>query len=200
MKNQMSSNGPRDAREVVHAPARRRLVLPLLSLACMLGAGSAALAQDAPPLDADLQFLLDNGFESFFFAQTCRSIGADGDVVDGEPLPVGGGRELECETVSLGHAQTTDAQASTGERFCALGQVTSIAGDGDPRLDVSIASSPDGAPWTLIGTHDGEEISIGRITGPGGATAWPLWAVARFDVVELRPNPTALLCDEVFGL
>ncbi len=200
MKKQMSSNGPRGAREAAHAPSRRRLALPLLSLTCVLGIGSAALAQEAPPLDENLQFLLDNGFESLFFAQTCRSIGADGDVIDGEPLPVGGGRQLECETVSLGHLQTIDTLASTGERFCALGQVASIAADGDPRLAVSVASSPDGAPWVLIGTHDGEEISIGRITGPGGGTAWPLWADVIFDVTEVRPNPTAQLCDEVFEL
>jgi hypothetical protein len=200
MQKPMSSNPTRGAHEAGHPPARRRLVLPLVSLACMLASGSAALAQEAPPLDEDLQFLLDNGFESFIFAQTCRSIGAAGDGIDGEPLPVGGGRQLECETATVGHLQTIDTLASTGERFCALGQVSSIEGDGDPRLAVSVASSPDGAPWGLVGTHDGEEITIGRITGPGGGTAWPLWADAIFDVIALQPNPTAQLCDDVFGL
>jgi hypothetical protein len=198
MKNQISSNPFRGARETGHTPSRR-LLLPLLSLACTLAAGSVALAQEAPPLDEELQFVLDNGFESFLFAQTCRSIGPDGDVIDGEPLPVGGGRQLECETADIGHLQTIDTESSTGERFCALGQVSSFEGDGDPRLTVSVASSPDGAPWVLVGTHDGDEISIGRISA-GGGTAWPLWADVLFDVTEVRPNPTAQLCDDVFGL
>jgi hypothetical protein len=199
MKIQINSIRTRGVREAGHTPPRR-LLLPLLSLACTLAAGSAALAQEAPPLDEELQFLLDNGFESFIFAQTCRSIGPDGDVIDGEPLPVGGGRQLECETSDVGHLQTIDTQSSTGERFCALGQVSSFQGDGDPRLSVSVASSPDGAPWVLVGTHDGDEISISRISGPGGGTAWPLWADVLFDAIEVQPNPTARLCDDVFGL
>lgn len=200
MKNPISSNRTRGAREASHTPARRRLLLPLLSLASTLALGSTALAQDAPPIDEELQFLLDNGFESLIFAQTCRSVGAAGDVIDGEPLPVGGGRQLECETADVGHLQTIDTLSSTGERFCALGRVSSFEGDGDPRLAVSVVSSPDGAPWVLVGTHDGEEISISRISGPGGGTAWPLWADVLFDVIEVQPNPSGQLCDDVFGL
>jgi hypothetical protein len=200
MKNPISSNRTRGVREASHTPARRRLLLPLLSLACTLALGSTGLAQEAPPIDEELQFLLDNGFESFIFAQTCRSVGAAGDVIDGEPLPVGGGRQLECETADVGHLQTIDTLSSTGERFCALGQVSSFEGGGDPRLAVSVASTPDGAPWVLVGTHDGEEISISRISGPGGGTAWPLWADVLFDVIEVQPNPSAELCDDVFGL
>ncbi len=182
-----------------HAPARR-LLLPLLLLATPLAFGSAALAQEAPALDEDLQFLLDNGFESFIFAQTCRSIGPGGDVIEGEPLPVGDGRQLVCETAPMGHLQAIDTLTSTGERFCALGQLTSFEGEGDARLSVSVESTPDGAPWVLVGTHDGPEISIGRITGPGGGTAWPLWADAVFDVIEVQPNPTAQLCTDLFGI
>ena len=183
------------------APSRLRRMLPLASLVCALASGSAALAQEAPPLDEDLQFLLDNGFESFFFAQTCRSIGPDGDVIEGDTLPVGGGRVLECETAVVNHLQAIDTLSSTGERFCALGQVASIEGENvDPRLSVTVESSPDGSPWTLIGTHDGDPITIGKVTGFGGGTAFPLAADVVFDVIELQPNPTGGLCEPLFGL
>jgi hypothetical protein len=178
---------------------RRRLVLPLVSLACVLASG-AALAQEAPSLDEDLQFILDNGFETLFFAQSCRSIGPDGDVIEGESLPVGNGRQLECETFPVTHLQAVDTSASTGERFCALGQLSSVSGENiDPRLSVSVASTPDGGPWVLIGTSD-EEITIGRVTGFGGGTAFPLAADALFDVIDIQPNPTGGFCTDLFGL
>jgi hypothetical protein len=198
MKNMTKSNSGSGS-FAARAPSRRGLLLPFVSLA-LLASGSMAFAQEAPPLDEDLQFLLDNGFESFIFAQTCRSVGAAGDVIDGEPLPVGGGRQLECETDPVSFLQTIDTLASTGERFCALGQVSSITGGSpDARLSVNVVSTPDGAPWSLVGTHDGEEISIGRVSAFGGF-AWPLIAEVVFDVVDVQPNPTAQLCDDVFGI
>lgn len=185
--------------EAPRSSVRRWLALPVLSLACALVAGTAS-AQEAPPLDEDLQFLLDNGFESFIFAQTCRSVGDDGSVIDVEPLPVGNGRHLECETEPARLLQTIDTLSSTGERFCAIGQVVSVTGGGDDRLSVSVVSTPDGGPWSLLGTREGEEITISRVTGPGGGTAFPLIADAIFDVFDIQPNPDALLCDQVFGL
>src|SRR5690349_22076983 len=85
--------------------APRRFALPVAALACALVSSASASAQE---LDVDLQFVLDNGFESFFFAQTCRSIGPDGDVIEGEELPVGNGRVLECETFPVTHLQAID--------------------------------------------------------------------------------------------
>jgi len=178
--------------------APRRFALPVAALACALVSSASASAQE---LDVDLQFVLDNGFESFFFAQTCRSIGPDGDVIEGEELPVGNGRVLECETFPVTHLQAIDVQASTGEFFCALGQVASIEGETiDPQLPVSVLSAPDGAPWVLQGTHDGGEIIIGRVTGFGGGTAFPLAADAIFDTIDLQPNPNFQLCTDLFGL
>jgi len=185
--------GSRGARRGVH----RRWWMSLGSLASLLASG-AALAQEGP-LDVDLQFALDNGFESFLFAQTCLSVGEDGSVIEGDPVPVGGGRQLECETAPISYLQTVDVQASTGEPFCALGQVSSYFADGDSRLSVDVVSAPDGAPWVLVGTSD-EEISVGTVTGFGGGVAWPLWVDALFDVIELQPNPAGELCDDVFGL
>jgi hypothetical protein len=207
MQNTMNS---RSARASLAAPsARRRLVLPLAALACILASGSAALAQEAPgcsaeqpgaELDEELQFLLDNGFETFFFAQTCRSIGPDGDVIEGDSLPVGNGRELECETAPVTFLQAIDASSSTGERFCALGQLSSVSGENiDKRLSVDVVSIPDGAPWVLVGTSE-EAITIGRVGGFAGGTAFPLAADALFDVIDLQPNPTGDLCEIVFDL
>jgi hypothetical protein len=177
----------------------RRLALPVAALGCLLGSGTVASAQEAPPLDEDLQFALDNGFESFFFAQECRSVGP-GSVIEGESLPVGNGRLLVCETFPVSHLQAIDVSSSTGERFCALGQLASVSGENiDPRLTVNVASIPDGEPWTLIGTSE-EAITIGRVTGFGGATAFPLAADALFDVIDIQPNPTGDFCSAVFGL
>jgi len=180
--------------------SHRRLLLPLASLVCLLASGSAALACEEPPLDEDLQFALDNGFETFFFAQTCRSIGPDGDVIEGESLPVGNGRELECETAPVSHLQAIDLSSSTGERFCALGQLASVDGENiDARLSVSVESTPDGEPWVLVGTSE-EAITISKVTGFGGGTAFPLAADALFDVIDLQPNPTGDFCSTLFGL
>jgi hypothetical protein len=197
--NKMTNSNAGTGSFAARAQARRGLLVPLVSLA-LLAPGSMALAQEAPPVDEDLQFLLDNGFESFIFAQTCRSVGAAGDVIEGEPLPVGGGRQLECETDPVGFLQAIDTLSSTGERFCALGQVSTITGSSpDSRLSVNVVSTPDGAPWTLVGTHDGEEISIARVSAFGGL-AWPLIADVVFDVTDVQPNPAGQLCDDVFGI
>jgi hypothetical protein len=64
-------------------------------------------------------------------------------------------------------------------------------------LAVSVADAPDGAPWTLAGSVDGEEITIRRLSGLGN---WPLWAEIHYDVIDLRPNPDFLLCEQIFGL
>jgi hypothetical protein len=202
----------------------RRAMLPVLGLACMTACGSAQ-AEDSPetdvsagpgealvekavdgPADAvededvDLAFLRQDGFETFHFALDCVSVGDDGSVIGGEPLPVGNGRSLQCETAPLGSLSAIDAVASTGERFCALGQIDSFHGDGSPELAVSVTSTPEGAPWTLVGTHDGEEIQVAKVAGFGGGTAWPLWVDAHYAVVDLQPNPTAQLCTQFFGI
>jgi hypothetical protein len=205
------------------SPDGWRWALPLASLACLAclaACGSpsdasetdatAATAQalldepaeptDEPGEDEDLAFLRQDGFQTFHFALDCVSVGEDGSTIGGEPLPVGGGRSLECVTESLGSLSTVDALSSTGERFCALGQVDSFHGDGDPSLAVSVASTPEGSPWTLVGTHDGDEIQIGKVTGFGGGTAWPLWVDAHYAVIDITPNPSGQLCDQAFGL
>jgi hypothetical protein len=201
MKHPMSSSAGCGSDETKHNATRgRRPRLPLVALAGLLMPVSAAVAQEAEPLDPEIQFVVDNGFESLFFAQTCRSVGPDGDVIDVEPLPVGGGRQLECETDVVSHLQALVILSSTNEPFCVLGQLSSFSGENvDPSLSVSVTSTPDGAPWTLVGTSE-EEISISKVTGPGGGSAFPLAADALFDVIDVLPNPTGQFCPPLFGL
>jgi hypothetical protein len=169
------------------------------ALACLAAVAFEARAADDPPLDEDLQAILDTGMTGFRFARACRSIAEDGSTLDDDTeLPVGGGRRLECTTFEITHLQAVDVQASTGEQWCALGQLESYRGHGgDARLTVSVADAPDGAPWTLVGSVDGEEIIVRRLSGLGN---WPLWAEIHYDVVDLRPNPDLLLCEQIFGV
>jgi len=166
-------------------------------------AGSTQPSADAavdPFLDDNVVFIQQDGFQTTYFAQECRAIGADGAVIEGEPLPVGGGNILECVTSVIGALATTDFLASTDERWCALGALDTFSTGGDPSLDIQVADSPDDAPWTLIASHEGEPIEIGRVAVFGGATAWPLWVDTHYAVIDVAPNPTGQLCDTLFGL
>ena len=200
MKKPMNSNSGTGFSAARQQPARRRLALPVATLACVLASGSVAPAQEGPGLDPDIQFIVDDGFEGVAFAQRCRSVGPGGDVIEAEPLPVGGGRQLVCETEVFRHLQVIDAVASTDELFCVLGQLASITGENiDPRLSVNVVSAPDGAPWVLVATSQ-EAITISRVGGPGGGTAFPLGARASFDVIEVRSNPARQPCASLVGL
>ena len=166
-------------------------------------AGPAQAPADAsvdPALDDNVVFIQQDGFQTTYFAQECRSIGEDGSVIEGEPLPVGNGRVLECVTSEIGALATTDFLSSIDERWCALGALDTFSTGGDPELDVQVADSPDDSPWTLVGSHEGEPIEIGRVAVFGGATAWPLWVDTHYAVIDVAPNPTGQLCDTLFGL
>jgi hypothetical protein len=153
-----------------------------------------------PALDDNVVFIQQDGFQTTYFAQECRSLGEDGSVIEGEPLPVGDGRVLECVTSVIGALATTDFLSSIDERWCALGALDTFSAGGDPSLDVRVADAPDDSPWTLVGSHEGEPIEIGRVAVFGGATAWPLWADTHYAVIDVAPNPTGQLCDALFGL
>lgn len=161
---------------------------------------AAADAGADPALDDNVVFIQQDGFQTTYFAQECRSIGDDGSVIEGEPLPVGDGRVLECRTSVIGALAATDFLSSIDERWCALGVIDTFSAGGDPELDIQIADAPDDSPWTLIGSREGEPIEIGRVAVFGGATAWPLWADTHYAVIEVAPNPTGQLCDTLFGL
>jgi hypothetical protein len=196
---QKQTKPDRERGSFVGGRMRAHLLRVAPALACVAALAIEARAADDPPLDEDLQAFLDHGMTGFRFARACRSIAEDGSILeDDTELPVGGGRRLECTTFELTHLQPADVQASTGELWCALGQLESYRGHGgDARLAVSVADAPDGAPWTLAGSVDGEEITIRRLSGLGN---WPLWAEIHYDVIDLRPNPDFLLCEQIFGL
>jgi hypothetical protein len=161
---------------------------------------AAADAGIDPSLDENVVFIQQDGFQTTYFAVDCRSLGADGSVIEGvDPLPVGGGSVLECVTGAIGALATQDFLSSTDERWCALGAIDTATPSGDPRLLVEIADAPDDAPWTLLGTVEGEPIELGTVS-VFGATAWPLWVETHYAVIEVAPNPTGQLCDLAFGL
>jgi hypothetical protein len=197
MQHQLTSSLLGRSLETRLRPRPQRLAMPALALACFVVSATEARADD-PPLDEDLQAFLDNGMQGFRFARACRSIAEDGSVIENpDELPAGNGRHLECETFEITHTLAVDVQASTGELWCALGQMDEFVGNGESRLTVTVANAPDGAPWTLVGTAGSEEITVRRFSGIGN---WPLWAEIHYDVLELRPNPDLQLCDDVFGL
>lgn len=156
-----------------------------------------------PEDDEDIQFMKDNGYETQYFAQTCRSVAEDGSTIEESEqadLPVGEGRVLECETDSFPVQSTIEFLSSALERWCALGSVSSYEGGGDDRLQVDVASVPGDGPGTLIGSRDGDPITIHRVSGFGGGTLWPLWITTTYSVTEVKRSEPGKLCDEVFGL
>jgi hypothetical protein len=183
------------------------LALARASLACSApvsdGArtGHTALeASDPTETDEDLKWVKDNGFSGLLFATSCASKIDGGDTIDAEPLPVGGGRWLDCRTDKSVTRQTSSALSTTGEHWCALGEVATAKPNGDPRLVVTIAASPEGAPWSLRGTHDGDPIAIARVEFGGFGMTWPLWVEANYRTVDMRREENGKTCDELFGL
>ena len=162
----------------------------------------SALDQDGddPASDPDLAFVLENGFSSFAFAESCISTKDGGSPIEGDPVPVGGGRILTCKTFNSLTRATTGAVSMKGDHWCALGEAQSSKGGGDKRLEVSITSSPADAPWTLTATHEGDEIQIGTAEGFGGARAWTVWAEVTYHVVQMKREVEGKNCDELFGL
>jgi hypothetical protein len=159
---------------------------------------SAISQGDPPPDDPNLAYVFQNGFGEISFPQTCVSKSNDGSTLDTAPLPVGNGRWLECVTDASQHRKALEVTSSQGDDWCALGEATSFKGEGDPRLTVTVSSSPDDGPWTYTATHDGDEIEISPAQSEFGQ-AWPLDASITYTTVQLLPNPGGS-CDALFGL
>ena len=156
-----------------------------------------------PNVDENLVFIQEDGFQTTFFVQDCRSLGDDGSIIeapiDGGALPVGGGFRLECSLERLPSRATTDVLSASDEPWCALGELESYEPGGDERLTISIVTPPDVSPAILIGTREGEAVEI-QPAAAFGALVWPLWIEATYDVNEVAPAQQGLLCDQVFGL
>lgn len=165
-------------------------------------AGAPADAADAGTAgpDDETQWIIDNGFGSFHFAVQCVSVGDDGSREEGEPLPVGGGYQLECETASSIGAATTEFLNASDERYCVLGSLSEALGESKhPCLThVEITSSPDDGPWTLVASGD-QPCQISRAASAFGKT-WPLWVNASYDTEKISPAVDGSTCDELFDL
>lgn len=98
----------------------------------------ASLDLNNPELDFDLAFLAQDGFESVHFAVACHSVDPNGARLDEEPLWVGEGDSLECETANLRSQSTQIVFSSANELFCVLGVMDTFYGDGDDRLNFTI--------------------------------------------------------------
>ena len=175
----------------------RSMISSVLAMACM---SSVAMAQeeDEPTFDA-VGNVRENGFSGIFFSHDCVSVGLDGTVIDGETLPVGGDRWLECHTADPVFRATTLVVDDEDQEWCALGEVTDYSPSNDSRLDIEITETSTDGPWSLRATASGEpfEISMGSFHG---AYAWPVGVKATYRTVSVEANPDSLICDDLFGL
>jgi hypothetical protein len=163
-----------------------------------LGADS----DDPPSSDPDLANLIQNGFSSMWYVGTCVSEKDGAPTLTGDPLPVGGGRHLACQTRRSPTRGTAIFSNDTkpAKEWCLLGESLSFKTDGHPKLTISVTSTPADKPWTVIGTHDGDEISISTGQSFGGKT-WPLFINVAYKTLEIRRLPPGTRnCEEVFGL
>lgn len=171
------------------------------------GQGGMPSEEPTPPAnpedDPDVRFVKETGFESQIFARFCRSVGADGSVIDGaglQELPVGGGRVLECDTAMFPAKAAQEFSASTGQRWCALGSVKSQKTGGDSRLKVEVTRGPGPGAGGLRGTHEGEAITIRKVSA-WGTDVWPLWIMAIYGVDVVQPwNMQKESCEAQFGI
>ena len=162
---------------------------------------------DPPPTgdptedDANLKWFKYNGFAAWIFAGTCVSKKDGEPTIEVAPLPVGGGRRLECTTAISPTRVTKDIlTVNTRDRWCGVGNMTSYKPWGDSALKVSVTSSPDSGPWTLVATHDGEPIMIDMVEAAGLGFAWPVGVHVTYTTTDLKPNPNTAPCDQLFGL
>jgi hypothetical protein len=148
------------------------------------------------PVDDDeaLAFVKNNGFGAIVFAVTCVSKATDGSTIDGDSLPVGGGRWLECSTAESASRSAMSVLSSKEEEWCAFGQVSAFHPGGDSRLTITVTSTPSDAPWTLTATHDGDPIQITRVEASGAMT-WPLWVNATYSTTELAHATPGKSCE-----
>lgn len=166
--------------------------------------GEAAPAPEAldPTSDANLRFILEDGFETTYFAVHCSALGEDGSEIDGDTvteLPVGGGFILQCNLDGLPSRSATDVLSEVDEPWCALGELLSFTTGGDERLSITLVSPPDSPSPTLIATREGEPITL-QLASAFGAPLWPVWLVTSYDVVEVARAEQGKICDEVFQL
>ena len=160
----------------------------------------APLTGDPTEDDANLRFFKNDGFGAIIFSDRCVSKKEGEPTIETAPLPVGGGRWLECTTALNPSRQTKDVMTLKLERWCGLGAQSSLTAWGSAGLNVSITAAPDDAPWTVVATYDGEEILIEQVEVLGIGYSWPVGVKGKYQTLDLKPNPDKVKCDELFGL
>lgn len=159
-----------------------------------------ALSDPVPADDENLQYVKANGFGGIAFAVSCVSKSASAATIEGESLPVGGGRWLECSTARSVKSSTHNVLSAKNVQWCVLGALTSEKPSGDSRLAITVLSAPARGPWTLKATHDGAEIQITPVSAGFGATTWPLWVDAVYRTSKMKVGDESKTCAELFGL
>jgi hypothetical protein len=151
--------------------------------------------------DDPVQWIIDNGFSSIHFMQSCVSVGPHGEEARGEQLPVGGGYTLWCDTYSQINYDATEVQANDGSRYCVLGTLSgSGKAGGDERLRIEVMEDGTRGPATVRATA-GQPTWIYLASGFGGASVWPLWIESNYATQELVPAPNdGRTCKQAFGL
>ena len=174
----------------------------VFTLAALVAMAGQSMAQELPtgdPTEDDplLKFAKDNPFDGIYFGDDCSSVSDGGGALDGggvSSLPVGGGRRLEC-AISVAPLFTKFTPDSTGAQWCQLGQLNGFVTRAlDQRLVVVVESTPPDEPWSVVATHDGEEITIIRASG-----SWPLAVEGKYATIDLQPA-LGRTCEQVFGL
>lgn len=150
--------------------------------------------------DDPVQWIIENGFSSIHFMERCVSIGPNGEQINGEPLPVGDGYWLWCNTYSQIAYDATEVQANDGSRYCVLGSLISSTAGGDDRLSIAIADDGTRGRASLSASAS-EPIWISLVSAFGGAQAWPLWLSSDYATQQLVPAANdGRTCKQVFGL
>ena len=150
--------------------------------------------------DDPVQWIIDNGFSSIQFMERCVSIAPNGQQITSEPLPVGGGYWISCNTYSQIAYDATEVQANDGSRYCVLGSLNGSSPGGDDRLQLEIVDDGTFGRASVQATAS-EPTLIYLVSAFGGAQAWPIWLTSDYQTQQLVRAPNdGRTCKQVFGL
>jgi hypothetical protein len=162
------------------------------------GGASSELSGTVEPEDeslrADDEVKKKQGFGSSVQPVSCVSKAEDGSIIEGDELPAGAGRWLECTTAVVPSKRLSLATLSTGG-WCRTGEL--YAARVDPKWERSfdpatfiatriVSWAPD-APWTLVGTRAGDPIVVPPLENS-------VQANAGYRVIDGRPERPGEIC------
>ncbi len=144
----------------------------------------------------DLVFAAKNGFDGFMLMGSCVSKKAGAATITTAPLPVGGGRRIECTTVR-GDVYRSWAVPSTDPivLWCMRGELDSAKAKQHPLAVVTITSKPRVGPWTVAVTRAGGEVLIDKASLLGGQ-AWPFMLLLHYRTTAMRKDDLTKSCQQ----